>query len=84
MGEYQLASAPESLVIDYFVYFSGGGCGGSALQYVETADSVIGHAAVSEVLSVAALNASTPTQVASYSSRGPGSISFPSSQTRMR
>jgi hypothetical protein len=49
---------------------------------VTSANSVIGHAAVNEVLSVAAANAATPDQVAFYSSHGPGSISFPAAETR--
>jgi Subtilase family/FG-GAP-like repeat len=78
IAEFSLASASSSLVVDYFVYPS---CG-IALEYVTSANSVIGHAAVSEVLSVAAVNVDTPTLAESYSSRGPGSISFPVPQNR--
>jgi subtilisin family serine protease len=84
IAEFQLTSPASSIIFDYFVY-RGQGCGESAnpLQYVTTSDSLIGHEAVNEVLSVAALNASSPTTVAPYSSRGPGSISFPTPQSRM-
>ena len=78
IAEFSLASASSSIVLDYFVYTR---CG-IALQYVTSADSVIGHAAVSEVLSVAAVNVDTPTLAEPYSSRGPGSISFPTPQSR--
>jgi hypothetical protein len=80
IGEVSLSTIPSStLILDYFVYPS---CGLPALQYTVATDSVIGHAAVSEVLSVAALNASTPTSAEPYSSRGPASISFPSAESR--
>ncbi len=74
--EYRLASTPSSLVLDYNVY------GGPAMQYVEPANSVIGHAAVWEVLSTATSNALTPDTIAPYSSRGPGKIYFPTTEER--
>src|SRR5262245_29433844 len=75
IGEFSLASTPSSLILDYFVLRD---CeNGAPLQYVTTADSVIGQEAVNEVLSVAAVNASSPTLIQPYSSRGPGTISFP-------
>jgi subtilisin family serine protease len=75
IGEFSLASPPSSLVLDYFVRRN---CGDAPpLQYVNPSDSLIGQEAVNEVLSVAAVGASTPTQIQPYSSRGPGSISFP-------
>ena len=78
IAEFRLRTAPASLILDYFVYPE---CG-FALQYATSADSVIGHAAVNEVLSVATANAQSPGQAAFYSSRGPGSISFPSVESR--
>jgi hypothetical protein len=78
VAEYQLASPPGGLILDYFIYPT---CG-IGLQHVTTADSVIGHEAVEELLSVAALGASTPTEVEPYSSRGPGSVSFPAPASR--
>jgi hypothetical protein len=45
-------------------------------------DSVIGHAAVAEALSVAAANAATPDTIENFSSRGPATIIFPSQQSR--
>ncbi|MEQ1859669.1 MAG: tandem-95 repeat protein [Chthoniobacteraceae bacterium] len=49
-----------------------------------SADSIFGHPAVAEVLSAATINASNPglATIASYSSRGPSTIAFPSAQTR--
>ena len=78
IAEWRLTSPAASRVLDYFVYSD---CLVD-LQFVTSADSVIGHAAVNEVLSVATVNASTPTEAAPYSSRGPASISFPSPETR--
>ncbi|HEV8676619.1 MAG TPA: S8 family serine peptidase [Methylomirabilota bacterium] len=82
VAEFDLTTGnPSSLILDYFVYRT---CeSGNPLQYVTAADSLIGHAAVTEVLSVAAVGASSPTTVEFYSSRGPGSISFPASESRM-
>jgi subtilase family protein len=79
IGEFTLVTNPAFLILDYFVYPT---CG-VALQFVTAADSVIGHAAVSEVLSVAAVDAATPTVAEPFSSRGPGSISFPAPQARL-
>ncbi len=78
VAEFALKSPPTSLILDYFVYAD---CNLS-LQYVTTADSVIGHEAVNEVLSVAALGAAAPDQVEVYSSHGPGSVSFPAPEAR--
>jgi hypothetical protein len=82
VAEYKLVTAPSSLILDYFVHEQCGIGSFSGFQYVTAADSVIGHAAVNEVLSVAALPASAPTTVEPYSSRGPGSISFPTPGSR--
>jgi hypothetical protein len=78
VSEYKLTSAPSSLILDYFIYEQ---CG-LAPQYVTSGDSVIGHEAVTEVLSVAAVAAATPTQIEPYSSQGPGSVSFPAPEAR--
>jgi hypothetical protein len=80
VAEFRLASPPSALVIDYFALSS---CSSdTGLQYLESADSVFGHAALSEVLSVSALPAADPTRAESYSSRGPASISFPVPEVR--
>lgn len=49
-----------------------------------TSDSIFGHAAVAEVVSCATINASDPglNDIAYYSSRGPSTIRYPSSQSR--
>ena len=74
--EYSLSSAPNSLMLDYNVWY------GSGLQYSMPENSVIGHSAVEEVLSTAAAAAATPTTIESFSSQGPGTIYFPSQQDR--
>ncbi len=74
--EDSLVNPPSSLILDYNVYY------GSGLQYVTTGNSVIGHSAVEEVLSVAAANAATPNTIESFSSRGPGTIYFPTYEER--
>jgi hypothetical protein len=74
--EYSLVSAPSSLVLDYHAWYSSG------LQYVTPENSVIGHAAVEEILSTAAAAAATPSTIESFSSHGPSTIYFPSYQNR--
>ena len=75
--EYSLVSNPSSLVLNYYLYPAN-----FPLQYDTTSDSVIGHAAVDEVLSTAAVAAATPNTLETYSSSGPGTIYFPSYQQR--
>ncbi|MFA5375263.1 MAG: S8 family serine peptidase [Dehalococcoidia bacterium] len=77
--EYALTSDPSSIMLDYTVYNN---FYPPSLQYNTTSDSVIGHAAVEEILSTAAVDAATPSTVESYSSCGPGTIYFPSYQQR--
>ncbi len=74
--EYRLASDPASMVLDYTVY------SGPDMQYIVPEGSVVGHEAVSEVLSTATSNAATPDTIAPYSSRGPGKVYFPSYEER--
>jgi subtilisin family serine protease len=76
VAEFELTSPSASLILDYFVHAD---CG-LLLQYVTSADSVIGHEAVDEVLSVAAITATN--QAEPFSSQGPGSISFPGPEMR--
>ena len=45
-------------------------------------DSVFGHPAVPGAIAVGAINSPDPTQIASYSSRGPVTIRYPSKETR--
>jgi hypothetical protein len=82
IAEYYLSSPASSIILDYFTYERCGIGSSGGFQYVTSADSVIGHAAVNEVLSVAALPSGSPSSIESYSSRGPGSISFPAPETR--
>ncbi len=79
VGESSLVSEPSSLVLDYSVYchFSLSG-----IQYDTPDNSVIGHAAVEEVLCTAAARASTPDTIEYFSSWGPGTIFYPSLQDR--
>jgi len=74
--EYSLDNPPTSMVLDYHVWYA------PTLQYSMTVNSVIGHSAVEEVLSTAAAAASTPGTIESFSSRGPGTIYFPTSEER--
>jgi len=79
IAEYRLVSNPSSIKLNYISFpinFN------PVRQYVVPEESIFGHAAVNEVLSVAAVNAATPTTIASYSSRGPATIFFPHSETR--
>jgi hypothetical protein len=52
------------------------------LQYAVTRDSIFGHAAVEEVLSVAAAPATDPDRLEQFSGQGPASIFFPARRTR--
>jgi subtilisin family serine protease len=79
VAEFAVVSPPSALVLDYVVHSID--CEAS-LQHVTTAESVSGHAAVSEVLSVGAVAAATPDEIQPYSSRGPASIAFPAPEAR--
>ena len=79
---FNVTTQPSSSVtLDYFVIDT---CKGNSplLEHNVPEASVWGQGAVSEVLSVAAVNASNPSQVEPYSARGPGAIGFPSPETR--
>jgi hypothetical protein len=52
------------------------------LQYSVARESVFGHAAVEEVLSVAAADVRTPDILETFSARGPATIFFPAQATR--
>ena len=54
------------------------------IEFNSSSGSVVGHKAVPEVLAVAAVPASSPTTVEPYSSGGPATILFPSSQSRLK
>jgi len=79
IAEYSLASDPASVLLDYLVFFS---CPTPVLQYAVAEDSIRGHAAVPEVLSVAAARVTSPTVIEPYSSRGPATIKFPAPGSR--
>ena len=57
--------------------------GAVSMEYVVPRDSVFGHAAVEEVLSVAAARASDPGAVEDFSSRGPATLFFPRRESRI-
>ncbi|MEW6458995.1 MAG: fibronectin type III domain-containing protein [Bacillota bacterium] len=57
---------------------------GQVVNYGTAADSIFGHPAVPNVIAVGALNASNPMAIASYSSQGPVTITYPSSVTRKK
>jgi subtilisin family serine protease len=60
--------------------------GARALEHVTPAGSIIGHPALPEVVSVAAINVADPglDQVESFSSRGPSRIDFPARVDRSK
>jgi len=76
--EWALVNPPDSLVLDYVVYNNFN----PTLEYSMSDNSVIGHAAVEEVLSTAAAAAATPSAIESFSSRGPGTVYFPAYEDR--
>jgi hypothetical protein len=57
--------------------------GAVTMEYVVPRDSVFGHAAVEEVLSVAAARVSDPGAVEDFSSRGPATLFFPRRESRI-
>ncbi len=73
IGEYARRSDPGALRLN-LVLFSRDPL---RLQYVTPRESIFGHAAADDVLSVAAADASSPDVVEDFSSNGPASIFFP-------
>jgi hypothetical protein len=53
------------------------------LEYVVPRDSIFGHAAVEEVLSVAAATPADPGSIEVFSSRGPATVFFPRREARL-
>jgi hypothetical protein len=54
------------------------------LNNINPADSIFGHPAVPDVISVAAVPASSPATIEAFSSRGPVTISYPTQETRQK
>jgi hypothetical protein len=51
---------------------------------INPADSIFGQPAVTDVIAVAAVPASSPATIEAYSSRGPVTISYPTPETRIK
>ena len=79
IAEFQSATSPAGTRLDLNV-FSRSPLG---LEHVVTRDSVFGHAAVEEVLSVAAASAADPETIEDFSSRGPATVFFPRREARL-
>jgi hypothetical protein len=73
IAEFARAKQPADLRVDLHVFSRVG----IDLQHTVERDSVFGHAAVEEVLSVAAAPASAPDRLEPFSGQGPASIYFP-------
>jgi subtilisin family serine protease len=60
--------------------------GASALEHVTAAGSIVGHPALDEVVTVAAIDVADPglDQVESFSSRGPARVDFPAREDRAK
>jgi len=78
IAEFQAASTAGTR-LDLLV-FSQSAIG---LEHVVTRDSVFGHAAVEEVLSVAAASPFDPATIEDFSSRGPATVFFPRREVRL-
>ncbi len=76
IAEFHLVSAPSTIKLNLLWNPR------YPMQYVVPEESIFGHSAVNEILSVAAVSAATPTTIESYSSRGPATIFFPNPETR--
>jgi hypothetical protein len=78
IGDYAIVSDPASLRLNLVIF--------SRVtvtpEHVVRRESVFGHAAVEEVLSVAAADAARPDDLETFSSEGPASIFFPTRATR--
>jgi hypothetical protein len=78
VAEWSLRTPAGSLIIDYFARES---CGEEP-QYTTAAQSITGNHGVNEILSTAALGATSPAEAESYSSRGPHNILYPAFESR--
>ena len=78
IGDYAIVSDPASLRLNLVIF--------SRVtvtpEHLVRRESVFGHAAVEEVLSVAAADAARPDDLETFSSEGPASIFFPVRATR--
>jgi hypothetical protein len=54
------------------------------LNNINSADSIYGHQAVPDVITVAAVPATSPSTIEAFSSRGPVTISYPTPETRQK
>jgi PKD repeat protein len=68
--------------LEIFIYPSGGAS--VYTNNIVAADSIFGHPAVPDVIAVAAVPASSPTTIESFSSRGPVTISYPFAVSRSK
>jgi hypothetical protein len=73
--------APETKTLEVYFYKDGGAYYTNNLK---EQDAIFGHAAVSDVVTVGAVDQATPTIVESFSSQGPSTIEFPSSEGRQK
>jgi hypothetical protein len=78
VAEFARVSEPSSLRLNLHVFSRAS----PTLQYAVARESMFGHAAVEEVLSVAAADVRTPDALEAFSSRGPATIFFPAPATR--
>jgi hypothetical protein len=78
IAEFSRVKAPADVRLDLHVFSRLG----LDLQYTVTRDSIFGHAAVEEVLSVAAAPAADAERMEEFSGQGPASIFFPTRATR--
>jgi hypothetical protein len=78
VAEFARVSEPSSLRLNLHVFSRVS----PPLQYVVARESIFGHAAVQEVLSVAAADVRTPDTLEAFSSRGPATVFFPAPATR--
>jgi len=65
------------------VYFYPGG-GTYYTNNIITQDAIFGHPAVDDVVAVGAVRQATPTLIESFSSQGPSTIAFPTSEIRQK
>lgn len=77
IAEFHLVSDPSAIKLNLVA-----APGTLFVQYKVPEESIFGHPAVDKVLSVAAVDAATPTAIESYSSRGPATMFFPNPETR--
>ncbi len=83
-GEIDVMKSPSAAVKTLGVYIWPSNGASTYSNNIVAAGSVFGQTAAPDVVSVAAMDYSTPSTIEDFSSRGPVTISYPSPETRVK